>query len=217
LILASRFSIHHNHLNQTAFTMKKMLLFFAAATMIASVASATIITVNVAEFSFSPSSIPNAHVGDTIKWVWVNGTHTTTSGAIPTGATAWDAPIDATNTTYSYKLTKAGAYTYHCTPHQSMGMTASITVQGSSGVSAVSTPSLFDVYPNPAANSLYIMLKDGQHATISVIDALGRLVQTGDYSGKMIDIATDAMAAGLYQVRVVVNGAVSIRAVQITH
>ncbi len=81
-------------------------------------------TVEVANFSFSPSMI-NAMVGDTITWNWVSGTHTTTcngtSGtSLPPGATPWDEPINSVSTTYSYVIEIDGEYDFVCLFHPSM-------------------------------------------------------------------------------------------------
>jgi plastocyanin len=81
--------------------------------------------VSVGNFFFNPSSL-NVNVGDTVRWVWVAGTHTTTStpGAIPAGAASWDHAITSTSTFFEYKVTVAGSYAYVCTPHVP-GMVAS--------------------------------------------------------------------------------------------
>ncbi len=85
--------------------------------------------VSVANFQFTPSSLPNVISGDTIRWEWVSGTHTTTSTSVPGGALTWDQPIDAGNTVYEYHATVTGTYTYYCMHHPSM--VASFTVTGS--------------------------------------------------------------------------------------
>jgi len=90
--------------------------------------------VNVQNFSFSPANITNVQVGDTIRWVWVSGIHTTTSSVIPAGAASWDSPISSTVTSFEYKVLLAGTYNYVCTPHAAGGMVASFT--------AVSSPAL---------------------------------------------------------------------------
>jgi plastocyanin len=92
--------------------------------------SATIFTVNVANFSFSPATLPNVIIGDTIRWVWVSGFHTTTSTSVPAGAAEWDSPITETDTSFEYKVLVAGDYNYWCTPHQPE-MAGSFTVSGS--------------------------------------------------------------------------------------
>lgn len=75
-------------------------------------------TVNVQNYSFVPANL-NVQVGDTIRWVWVNGSHTTTSTTIPGSAPSWDEPINSSNTSYEYRVTVAGVYNYLCTPHSS--------------------------------------------------------------------------------------------------
>ncbi len=74
--------------------------------------------VTVGNFFFNPSTL-NVIVGDTIRWQWSAGGHTTTStpGAIPAGALSWDAPINNTHTFFEYKVTVAGTYAYVCTFH----------------------------------------------------------------------------------------------------
>lgn len=93
------------------------------------IASATKHTVSVQDFSFSPASIPDVTVGDTIRWVWVSGTHTTTSTTIPSGAVSWNHSITSTSTSYEYKVLVAGTYNYKCTPHAAMGMVASFVAK----------------------------------------------------------------------------------------
>jgi plastocyanin len=81
-------------------------------------------TINVGNYSFNPSSL-NVEVGDIVKWVWVGGSHTTTSSTIPSGAASWNEPINSSNQTYSYTVTVTGTFNYFCIFHQSMGMTGS--------------------------------------------------------------------------------------------
>ena len=94
--------------------------------------------VNVSSYVFTPSSF-TINIGDTIKWVWVGGTHTTTSLTIPAGAAAWDDPINSSKTSFIYVPAKTGTYNYKCTFHFAMGMKGSFTVvcpQASAQISA---------------------------------------------------------------------------------
>ena len=91
--------------------------------------NATTHNVSVQNFQFSPSTI-NVSVGDVIHFVWVAGTHTTTSTSVPAGADAWDAPIDATHTTFDYTVAQPGSYSYQCSFHASFGMVATIAATG---------------------------------------------------------------------------------------
>jgi len=114
--------------------MKKILyslLLLSGTLVLSSVpAFATKHTVQVGNFFFSPASL-SVSVGDTIKWVWVAGSHTTTSnpGGIPSGASSWDHPITSSSTTYEYAVTVAGNYSYVCTPH-APGMAGTFTASG---------------------------------------------------------------------------------------
>src|SRR4029453_1884355 len=99
---------------KTKTIMKKILLLAVAlAICSASAASAARIRVRVMDFTFQPATI-NAHVGDVILWRWVNGMHTTTSTSVPAGAQTWNAPIDATNTRFRYRVQVAGTHQYRC-------------------------------------------------------------------------------------------------------
>lgn len=77
---------------------------------------AKIDTVLVSNFTFTPDSL-TMNLGDSIEWVWVSGTHTTTSSSIPSGASSWDEPISSTSTSYLYVPSDTGTYEYVCTPH----------------------------------------------------------------------------------------------------
>ncbi len=81
-------------------------------------------TINVMNFAFSPANI-SVSVGDTIKWQYVSGNHTTTNNGSfgtsrPAGAPSWDAPINVGMLQYKYVVTVPGSYTYKCLFHSSM-------------------------------------------------------------------------------------------------
>lgn len=106
--------------------MKKLSTLFVFLLAINFYSNATEWTVNVSNFQFTQKTL-NVVVGDVIKWVWVSGTHTTTSTTIPAGAASWDSPITSTSTSFSYTVTVAGTYNYKCTPHEAFGMVGSFT------------------------------------------------------------------------------------------
>jgi plastocyanin len=109
--------------------MKKIYTLIAALLILKS-SFATTHTVNVSNNQFSPATV-NAVVGDVIKWVWIEGFHTTTSVTIPSGAATWSQQLDANGvTTFSYTVTKAGTYDYQCNFHASLGMVGTINVTG---------------------------------------------------------------------------------------
>jgi hypothetical protein len=56
-----------------------------------------------------------------VRWVWINGIHTTTSATIPPSAPIWDHPISVSNQSFEYIPTIVGTYNYKCTPHLFLG------------------------------------------------------------------------------------------------
>ena len=102
--------------------------------------------VNVQNFVFSPANLPGVFVGDTIRWVWINGSHTTTSTTIPVTAATWNSPITTAVRFFEYRINVPGVYNYHCTPHADMGMTGSFT--------AVTPPTLTVTPPNQDVGSI---------------------------------------------------------------
>ena len=123
------------------------LLFFALSGL-----HATKWVVQVSNFVFTPSSLANVLVGDTVRWEWVIGTHTTTSSTIPSGAPTWDEPITSTNQVFEYKVTIAGTYNYVCTPHASIGMIGSFVASAPTPTLTV-MPSNQDVRVSPRGTS----------------------------------------------------------------
>lgn len=106
-------------------TLSKALFIVVAVMLFHFKSGATLFTVSVSSNQFTPANIPNVVVGDTIRWVWQSGPHTTTcdpgingaDNSLPAGAATWDAPINASNTTFDYKVTVAGGYNYWCNIH----------------------------------------------------------------------------------------------------
>jgi len=134
--------------------MKKIIFFLRINTILAilliafqSFAAIHIITVQ--NFSFSPSSISDVNIGDTVRWVWVSGSHTTTSTTIPAGTTAWDHQINSGSSSFDYIPAVSGNYNYKCTPHQSMGMIGSFTVLAPSGIAESWKSISVKIFPNP--------------------------------------------------------------------
>ncbi|MEI6434673.1 MAG: T9SS type A sorting domain-containing protein [Bacteroidota bacterium] len=95
--------------------------------------------IHVGSYYFTPNSL-NVNVGDTIRWVWDNGSHTTTSTTIPAGASTWDSPMTSSVQTFEYPVAIAGLYNYKCTPHAAMGQVATFTASAVSP-SLMVTPS----------------------------------------------------------------------------
>lgn len=162
--------------------MKRFYLFIAIFIFFAynfSQLQAKVITVTATSGNqFTPQTISDAVVGDTIMWIWSGGTHTTTSLSIPGEATAWDAPLSSTTTSFSYKISVAGTYTYKCTPHYINGMTGGFYATDPTGtkeeelslnVSAV-------LYPNPFKDKVIIHYNDAD--AIAIYNMIGEKIKS---------------------------------------
>jgi plastocyanin len=142
--------------------------------------------VSVANFAFAPTAIPNVAVGDTIRWVWVSGTHTTTSTTIPSGAATWNSSITSTITSFEYKVTVAGIYNYKCTPHAtSMGMVATFTATDATRIQDVS--SVFgnlQLSPNPASEFVRVSFNPSIpfKGSVKLFDLLGNSIWESESS-----------------------------------
>ena len=77
------------------------------------------------------------HVGDTVKWVWIGNTHSTTSGSCTGGGyygesctpdSQWDSGQIMPPSTFSHSFTAPGTYKYYCAVHGS-AMTGTVVVQ----------------------------------------------------------------------------------------
>ena len=115
-------------------------------------ANATTHTITIGNTGFSPFTT-NADVGDTILWTWQAGTHTTTSGSVPTGAATWNAPLSSSSSSFMYVITLPGTYNYFCSVH--VNMTGIINVAGS-GIQPLSPLQDITAYPQPCTSQLTV-------------------------------------------------------------
>jgi plastocyanin len=130
------------------------VLFFAAALLVSPILRADTVMIHIfnTDFSTNPSGQPvvdpTIRVGDTVVWVWMNGTHSTTSAAGQTES--WDSGIQPTGSSsgFSHTFTQPGVYGYFCRVHgfdagggRGGGMSGTITVhaQPASQLTNIST------------------------------------------------------------------------------
>src|SRR5947209_18691064 len=90
-------------------------------------AATTTITVGPnGSLTFSPASA-TIHVGDTVKWVWSTGFHSSTSGLPPgTPDGKWDSQPQSAPFTFKETFSQPGTFHYFCSIHYSFGMTGSV-------------------------------------------------------------------------------------------
>ena len=81
----------------------------------------------------SGNSTTTIKAGSTVKWVWVNGTHSTTSGTCPAMGGAcnpdgnWDSGIGS-GMSFSHTFSTPGTFHYFCRVHEAM-MQGMVVVQ----------------------------------------------------------------------------------------
>jgi len=90
------------------------------------------VTVNVVDFDFvHPTTFehfdPTITVGDTVRWVFVEGIHTTTSNAGQTES--WNSDLQFPPATFDHTFTHAGTFSYTCQVHGALGMQGVVNVQ----------------------------------------------------------------------------------------
>ena len=179
--------------------MKKALLFLTLAFSILS-AQATIHVIQVwsGYYQFLPATL-TIQLGDMIHWLPLDPPsmpHTVTSSTIPVGA----APFDEvwylpTDTFVEYVPTVAGVYDYVCTPHVSLGMVASFTVQGATAIDPSSNEAQA-VIQSPGSDANTLRFTTPALATPFELYGLnGKLLMRGT-----TDIETDvsSLSKGLY-------------------
>ncbi|PLX09528.1 MAG: hypothetical protein C0596_03070 [Marinilabiliales bacterium] len=148
--------------------------------------------------AFDPPSI-TVNVGDTIKWVWTGGTHTTTSTTVPNGASEWNNPLTSTDMEFKYKVLVAGTYDYHCIPHQSMGMTGSFTAVSTTEIKEDIISEL-SIYPNPAKDEIFVEgLKS--NTELQIYNVAGVLIEDYTLNNKN-SINISDFNPGMYLLRV---------------
>ena len=152
--------------------MKKLYIILSFS-CVSIIGNATIHTISVADFQFSPNSV-NAVCGDTIEWVLSSGHHTTTSATIPNCAAAWSSPINVFIPTYNIVVSCPGTYNYKSSVDASMNGT--IIVSGVTGITSINNNYFSTSYPNPFSSKLTIEIFDAD--MLSLYNAVGEKIKT---------------------------------------
>ncbi|MEJ2614765.1 MAG: T9SS type A sorting domain-containing protein, partial [Ignavibacteriaceae bacterium] len=147
-----------------------------------SIYSQTTHVVQASDYVFTPANL-TIMKGDTVKWIWIEGMHTTTSDTTE-GATVWNALLDQSHPSFSYVFNNTGNFSYYCIYHVSFGMKGNITVGPATSVNSKnSIPggySLEQNYPNPFNPSTIIeySLPKQSYVTLTVYNILGKDIMT---------------------------------------
>ena len=110
----------------------RALAVMAALFLIPLAGSAVIVPVSIVDNTFDPADV-TVQPGDTVRWTWVNGTHSTTSDT-----SLWDSGQVAPPFTFDFTFNTLGDFRYYCSIHGAplgVGMSGIVRVQ-----SPTSTP-----------------------------------------------------------------------------
>ncbi len=118
--------------------LRTLVLITAALALPAGRSAAETVTVSLFGTYFGPREIV-IHPGDTVRWVWQSGTHSTTEGTdgLVNGNELWHSALTSAVPSYQFTFTPAilaanprpgGRYDYFCQPHFAIGMTGAIIV-----------------------------------------------------------------------------------------
>ena len=95
--------------------------------------------VQIVSFQFIPATV-NIVAGDTVRWTWMAGGHSTTSGTNCTPDNLWDAGVRSSGFTFTHTFNAAGTFPYFCIPHCTF-MTGTVNVSAPpSGINLLINP-----------------------------------------------------------------------------
>ena len=103
----------------------------ALSLVVAASAGAAIHEVTLQGITFTPSEI-TVQPGDTVRWVWVSGSHTVTSGSnCVYDGMYFDQPVNSSNPVFEWVVPEiSGDLPYFCRPHCAFGMTGTMHITG---------------------------------------------------------------------------------------
>ena len=171
--------------------------------------------------------------GQSVRWQWVSGFHTITSGtglADPNAGMIFDQPSDSQNDEFIFTFAEPETVPFFCEPHVGFGMRGVVMVQGAVGVEP--TPARPAIgftagpWPNPSARgaSFRFALTAAAAVRSDVVDVRGRHVAT--IADRTFDAGESVLTwdgrgaggpvpAGVYYLRLRAPGLVDARAVTI--
>ncbi len=207
-----------NHKGNAALIALLAALYYLAS---ASAVFATIHRIDVGNFSFTPAKT-HVQPGDTVRWLWANGTHTSTTD--PSSPKQWSSPVlSLTNQSFQVVFSAGdgpGPFPYHCIYHEvlyNMKDTIFMTASGVEVDPEGTLPGDFSVeqnYPNPfnPSTTIKFTLPRPSEVVLSVINVEGETVsqhplgmlQAGSYSVQWDgrNSAGEMLQSGVYFYRV---------------
>lgn len=205
-------------------TIVKYTLFILVIALLSGTYAQANHTVQVANFSFTPKDI-TISVGDTVTFMWVSGSHTTTSDSTA-GPDSWNSPISSTIPTFKVVILYPGLHRYYCIPHGGpggVGMSGTITANQIAPTevkesNSVLTYSLEQNYPNPfnPATTIKYSIPENSLVVLKVFNVLGEEVKTlvnevksrGSYS---VSFNASELTSGIYYYQIRAGNYISVK------
>lgn len=145
------------------------------------------VTVTVAGTSFgTANATTHISAGDSVKWVWVNGSHTVTSGTVDAGGEhpdgTFNSALNLTTTKFQFQFNSAGTFPYYCAPHGvCCGMHSSVVVGAGTVFGDVNGSGTVDAADAAAAIRIWAGLDSGTQGGVTAAD----VYPTGFGDGKV--------------------------------
>ena len=199
--------------------MKKIFLLTFLVMLIGLTAFPKVWTVVNSGDTFSPSSI-TIKAGDSVSFV-LEGTH----NAVEVNQATWNSNGSTSlpggfGTSFGggmilpAQLT-AGIHYYVCTPHASMGMKGTITVQSvTTGAAANQLLTGISLFPNPSEGKFRLTLNgwtNSEKNSVEIYNLAGKSIFRSDITNSQYDVDLTSAGKGIYLVKVVQGSAVQIR------
>lgn len=139
-------------------------------------------------------------VGETVKWVWGNGSSHDIASTDPDAPADFGAPLTGQQGfVYEYTFNTAGVIDYFCSPHMN-SMSGTITVE-----EVLSTEDKFvlnlTAYPNPVTDK-FILESLVPVERYAVYNVLGTKLMDNAGNGNITQIDLSSFASGIYLIKV---------------
>lgn len=175
--------------------MKTIILAFFLLSLVN--ATAAIHQVNVENFKFIPNEL-ETFAGDTVQFVWINGTH-----PVASDNEAWEEfMIDNENQSFNLIIDQAGVFPYYCTLHGSpggIGMAGTINVDNISGKSELLENQSAQINPYIAEDVLHIELYEIIIDNVQIVNLEGKIIDNIPVQNvRQVEANVHEASGGLY-------------------
>jgi plastocyanin len=148
----------------------------------------------------------NINVNDRVIWNWMGNVHSTTSGTngvhgddngVPSGL--WDSGLNNKPHSFTNTFTSAGAFSYYCSMHFSVGMKGLINVAAANVPPTISITNPTDgaTFSAPASFTLAATASDSD-GTVTNVQFLNGASSLGNLTSSPYSVLVSSLAAGDY-------------------